>query len=62
VLQSLDAHLKQLKHAGSVDLRVRADEKLPYEVVKRMTIELQRRASPSQIGKIFAEVGEKERP
>jgi biopolymer transport protein ExbD len=63
VLQRLDGNIKNNKQL--VDVRIAADSELPYEVVKKMTVELERRrpkniTATAGVRKIYAEVSEKE--
>jgi len=61
VLQHLNAKIKN----QLVDVRVAADSELPYEVVKKMAVELEKRRpkdikATAGVRKIYAEVREKE--
>jgi biopolymer transport protein ExbD len=61
VLQRLNDKIK----GQLVDVRIAADSELPYEVVKKLTVELERRrpkniTATAGVRKIYAEVSEKE--
>lgn len=47
---------------GPVEVRILANEQLPYELVKKLTVALERLKAPSGLQKIYSGVGEGERP
>jgi biopolymer transport protein ExbD len=58
VLERFDGMLRQ----GPVEVRIKANRDLPYDLIKKLTVALERRKSPSRSWKVFAEVSEAERP
>lgn len=56
VLQRLD----QILQEGPADVTIKADRQLPYDVVEKMTSELEKRRSHGRIRKTYAGVSEKE--
>jgi biopolymer transport protein ExbD len=60
VLQLLDERLKA--ESGTVDVDVKADKSLPYEVVKKMVVALGVRRTRGLVGRIHAGVSERENP
>lgn len=60
VLQLLDQRLKV--ESGPVDVTVKADKALPYEVVKKVVVDLEARRARGLIGKVHAGVSERENP
>jgi biopolymer transport protein ExbD len=57
LLQRLDARLKA---GAATDVRIRADRGLSWEVVKNLTMALEKKKSNRSIGRIYAEVSGKE--
>ena len=60
VLQLLDERLKS--EPGPVDVDVKADKKLPYEVVKDLVVALEVRRTRGLVGRVHAGVSERENP
>jgi biopolymer transport protein ExbD len=59
LLQRLEARLKP---NAKTEVRIRADRNLPYDVVKKLTLALEALKSKRMIGRVFAEVSERETP
>ena len=55
------ARLDEMIAGNLADVRIAADQTLPYEVVKGVTVEVAKRR-PTHVRKIYAEVHEKEQP
>jgi biopolymer transport protein ExbD len=58
LLQLLDERLKA--EPGPVDVNVKADKSLPYEVVKNLVVALETRRTKGLVGRIHAGVSERE--
>jgi biopolymer transport protein ExbD len=62
-LQQVMERFKQLSaDRGLVDVRILANKQLPFDLVKKLTIELERLKAPSGLQKIYSGVSESERP
>lgn len=57
VLQALDEHLQAAREP--VEIRINAHRQLPYEVVKKLTVEVEKRHRKGQVRQILAQVNEK---
>jgi biopolymer transport protein ExbD len=60
VLQRLDAHLKSASEP--VDVNVKADRNLPYDVVKKFVVALEIRRGRGLVRRVYAGVSERQTP